>query len=137
MIEAGETAEYPLGRNRRAYLVPASGAVEIDGNRINTRDGAAIVVQHRVRQLSFSPIHPRRSALIPCRRHAPAVFAPVLPPPGRNDLLAGTHVRCVCPPPVEADPIASRSQARQARSFPAACARQASTTCSISPTPSI
>lgn len=41
-IKAGETAEYPLGRDRRAYLVPAKGAVEIDGVRVNERDGAAI-----------------------------------------------------------------------------------------------
>lgn len=41
-IRAGETVDYPLGRHRRAYLVPASGALEIDGVRVNARDGAAI-----------------------------------------------------------------------------------------------
>ncbi|WCT72854.1 pirin family protein [Sphingomonas naphthae] len=41
-LKAGETATYPLGADRRAYLVPATGAVEIDGTRINARDGAAI-----------------------------------------------------------------------------------------------
>jgi redox-sensitive bicupin YhaK (pirin superfamily) len=41
-LKAGEVAEYPLGRDRKAYLVPASGAVEIDDVRINARDGAAI-----------------------------------------------------------------------------------------------
>ena len=41
-IKAGETAEYPLGKDRKAYLVPATGAVEIDGVRVNARDGAAI-----------------------------------------------------------------------------------------------
>ena len=41
-LKAGETAEYPLGAGRRGYLVPATGAVEIDGNRVNARDGAAI-----------------------------------------------------------------------------------------------
>ncbi len=41
-IKAGEIAEYALGRDRRAYLVPASGAVEIDGRRVNARDGVAI-----------------------------------------------------------------------------------------------
>ena len=41
-LKAGETATYPLGRDRRAYLVPATGAIEIDGTRINARDGAAI-----------------------------------------------------------------------------------------------
>lgn len=41
-LKAGETAEYPLGSDRRGYLVPATGAVEIDGVRVNARDGAAI-----------------------------------------------------------------------------------------------
>nr|WP_315382791.1 pirin family protein [uncultured Sphingomonas sp.] len=41
-LRAGETAEYTLGSDRRAYLVPATGAVEIDGVRVNARDGAAI-----------------------------------------------------------------------------------------------
>jgi redox-sensitive bicupin YhaK (pirin superfamily) len=41
-IKAGETVDYPLGQNRRAYLVPATGALEIEGVRVNARDGAAI-----------------------------------------------------------------------------------------------
>jgi len=41
-IKAGETVEYPLGQDRKGYLVPASGAVEIDGVRVGARDGAAI-----------------------------------------------------------------------------------------------
>lgn len=41
-LKAGETADYPLGAGRHAYLVPATGAVEIDGRRVATRDGAAI-----------------------------------------------------------------------------------------------
>jgi redox-sensitive bicupin YhaK (pirin superfamily) len=41
-LKAGETADYPLGVDRRAYLVPAKGAIEIDGVRVNARDGAAI-----------------------------------------------------------------------------------------------
>ncbi|WP_036286341.1 pirin family protein [Methylosinus sp. PW1] len=41
-LRAGETAEYRLGRERKAYLVPASGAVQIDDLRVNARDGAAI-----------------------------------------------------------------------------------------------
>jgi len=41
-LKAGETAQYQLGRARKAYLVPAAGAVEIDGVRVNARDGAAI-----------------------------------------------------------------------------------------------
>jgi redox-sensitive bicupin YhaK (pirin superfamily) len=41
-LKAGETADYRLGKNRRGYLVPATGAVEIDGVRIDARDGAAL-----------------------------------------------------------------------------------------------
>lgn len=41
-LRAGETAEYPLGKDRKAYLVPATGAIQIDDVRVNARDGAAI-----------------------------------------------------------------------------------------------
>ncbi len=41
-LRAGETADYRLGSGRNAYLVPAKGAVEINGVRIDARDGAAI-----------------------------------------------------------------------------------------------
>lgn len=41
-LKAGQSTTYALGTGRRAYLVPAQGAVEIDGVRIDTRDGAAI-----------------------------------------------------------------------------------------------
>jgi hypothetical protein len=39
---SGETVEYALGAGRYGYPVPASGAVEVNGLRINARDGAAI-----------------------------------------------------------------------------------------------
>jgi hypothetical protein len=39
---AGETVEYPLGQGRHGYLVPAKGAVEVNGVRLDARDGAAI-----------------------------------------------------------------------------------------------
>jgi len=41
-IKAGETAEYSLGSGHHAYLVPATGAIEVNGVRIDARDGAAI-----------------------------------------------------------------------------------------------
>jgi redox-sensitive bicupin YhaK (pirin superfamily) len=41
-IKAGETADYPLGKARRGYLVPATGSVEVNGVRLDARDGAAI-----------------------------------------------------------------------------------------------
>ncbi|MFZ5720667.1 MAG: pirin family protein [Pseudomonadota bacterium] len=41
-LRAGESTEYVLGRDRHAYLVPAVGAVEVNGVRLNARDGAAV-----------------------------------------------------------------------------------------------
>lgn len=41
-LKAGETAEYHLGAARRGYLVPAVGTIEVNGVRIEARDGAAI-----------------------------------------------------------------------------------------------
>ncbi|QYE33806.1 pirin family protein [Polymorphobacter sp. PAMC 29334] len=41
-LKAGETAEYSLGSERQGYLVPATGIVEINGVRLEARDGAAI-----------------------------------------------------------------------------------------------
>jgi redox-sensitive bicupin YhaK (pirin superfamily) len=41
-LKAGQSTEYKLGADRRGYLVLASGAVEIDGVRVGTGDGAAI-----------------------------------------------------------------------------------------------
>jgi redox-sensitive bicupin YhaK (pirin superfamily) len=41
-LKAGESAEYQPDKNRHLYLVPAAGAVEVNGIRVGTRDGAAI-----------------------------------------------------------------------------------------------
>jgi quercetin 2,3-dioxygenase len=41
-LKAGETTRYTLDKNRYAYLVPAKGSIEVNGVRIDTRDGAAI-----------------------------------------------------------------------------------------------
>lgn len=41
-LNAGETITYRLPEGRRAYLVPAVGAVEVNGVALNARDGAAI-----------------------------------------------------------------------------------------------
>jgi redox-sensitive bicupin YhaK (pirin superfamily) len=41
-LKAGETAEYTPQRQRHLYLVPAGGSVEVNGVRVNARDGAAI-----------------------------------------------------------------------------------------------
>ncbi len=41
-LKAGETTEYVLGADRHVYLVPAVGAVEVNGVRLEARDGAAV-----------------------------------------------------------------------------------------------
>jgi redox-sensitive bicupin YhaK (pirin superfamily) len=41
-LKAGETTEYALAPGRQAYLVPAKGAVELNGLRVSARDGAAV-----------------------------------------------------------------------------------------------
>ena len=41
-LKAGQTISYPLRPGRSAYLVPAAGAVEVNGMPIAARDGAAI-----------------------------------------------------------------------------------------------
>ncbi|MBI5130505.1 MAG: pirin family protein [Rhodopseudomonas palustris] len=41
-LKAGETAEYAVDKSRHLYLVPAAGSVEVNGVKVNARDGAAI-----------------------------------------------------------------------------------------------
>jgi quercetin 2,3-dioxygenase len=41
-LKAGESARYSADKSRNLYLVPAAGAVEVNGVRVNARDGAAI-----------------------------------------------------------------------------------------------
>jgi redox-sensitive bicupin YhaK (pirin superfamily) len=41
-LKAGESTTYALADGRQAYLVPSTGAVEINGVRLDARDGAAI-----------------------------------------------------------------------------------------------
>jgi quercetin 2,3-dioxygenase len=41
-LKAGESAEYTAEKARHLYLVPAAGSVEVNGVRVNARDGAAI-----------------------------------------------------------------------------------------------
>ena len=45
-IKAGESLSYEVGAGRSAYLVPATGAIEIDGHHANARDGVAIKEGH-------------------------------------------------------------------------------------------
>ena len=48
-LKAGESAEYPLGAGRHAYLVPAKGSVDVNGVRLDARDGAAIADESIIR----------------------------------------------------------------------------------------
>jgi redox-sensitive bicupin YhaK (pirin superfamily) len=41
-LKAGESVDYPIGAKRHGYLVPALGTVEVNGVRLEARDGAAI-----------------------------------------------------------------------------------------------
>lgn len=41
-VKAGESVSYSLGAGRNGYLVPATGAIEVNGVRANARDGVAI-----------------------------------------------------------------------------------------------
>ena len=41
-LKTGETAEYPLGAERNAYLVPATGRILVNGVAAEARDGVAI-----------------------------------------------------------------------------------------------
>jgi hypothetical protein len=41
-VKAGESVTHTIGEGRHVYLVPATGAIEIDGQRFDARDGAAL-----------------------------------------------------------------------------------------------
>lgn len=41
-LKAGEKADYAIGDQRLAYLVPAKGVIEVNGVTANARDGVAI-----------------------------------------------------------------------------------------------
>jgi redox-sensitive bicupin YhaK (pirin superfamily) len=47
-LQRGDSVVYALGRRRFGYLVPALGAVEVNGTRIGTRDGAAVADEESV-----------------------------------------------------------------------------------------
>lgn len=48
-LKAGESAEYAPQTSRKLYLVPAAGAIEVNGVRVNARDGAAIRDEARLK----------------------------------------------------------------------------------------
>lgn len=48
-LKAGQTLEQPLAAGRAAYLVPAKGAVTVNGVELGERDGAAIADEDAIR----------------------------------------------------------------------------------------
>jgi quercetin 2,3-dioxygenase len=52
-LKAGQIAEYPLSADRKAYLVPAAGAVEVNGVRVAARDGAAVRDEEALRIIAL------------------------------------------------------------------------------------
>ena len=53
-IKAGETVVYPIDASRHAYLVPASGEVEVNGVRVPARDGLAATEVDELRITAIS-----------------------------------------------------------------------------------
>ncbi len=60
-LKAGQTAEYALDPARRAYLVPATGRVSVNGVALAARDGAAIANE---RKLSVTAIEDAEIVLV-------------------------------------------------------------------------
>jgi redox-sensitive bicupin YhaK (pirin superfamily) len=48
VLRRGETALHRLGAGRAAYLVPASGAVTVNGTAVGTRGGAAVTAENEL-----------------------------------------------------------------------------------------
>lgn len=47
-LRAGESVDYPLGADRRAYMVAAKGTVTVNGTKLGPRDGAAIAKEAKL-----------------------------------------------------------------------------------------
>lgn len=60
-LAAGETIRYTIAEGRHGYLVPARGAVTIDGERIEARDGVAI---HGGQMLAITAIEDAELVLV-------------------------------------------------------------------------
>lgn len=60
-LRAGESAEYHLGTERRAYVVPATGRIEINGKTVRARDGAAI---HETEIVGFKALEDSEIVLV-------------------------------------------------------------------------
>jgi redox-sensitive bicupin YhaK (pirin superfamily) len=41
-LEAGKTVQVPVAKGRGVYLVPATGAITVNGVAVGTRDGVSV-----------------------------------------------------------------------------------------------
>lgn len=48
-LKAGESTDYRIGDGRHAYLVPATGKIDVNGVTLNARDGAAATKEETLR----------------------------------------------------------------------------------------
>ena len=57
-VKAGETVEYALDKGRHAYLVPAVGAIDVNGVHLDARDGAAVRDESKIaiKALEYSEV---------------------------------------------------------------------------------
>nr|GEZ96261.1 hypothetical protein [Tanacetum cinerariifolium] len=87
---AGETAEYALDEGRRAYLVPATGLIEVNGVRAEARDGVAAEDERvlRVTAIEDSEITPPIATWVQAERRSRslgrAAWMPREPPPAMD-----------------------------------------------------
>ncbi len=54
-LEAGQAITHPLRPGHRAYLVPAEGAVTVNGVPVGTRDGAAVEGEAELAIIATAP----------------------------------------------------------------------------------
>ena len=55
-LKAGESATYELAKGRHAYLAPTSGELEVNGVKLEARDGAAISDEPRLQVRALSDV---------------------------------------------------------------------------------
>jgi hypothetical protein len=63
-LKVGETATWPLAPKRHAYLVAAKGEVEVNGLKLNPRDGAAV---HEESELTVTALSDAEVVLVDAR----------------------------------------------------------------------
>lgn len=85
-LKAGETTEYQLGEGRYAYLVPATGSIEVNGVKANARDGLAIRDEATIRVTALEDSNSSSSTPPDANSgpDAPPSGPPLLIPKARN-----------------------------------------------------